>query len=395
MPKRSRYSYSSLSQYRACPAAWKQHYLDGEPGIVPQNVRDGAMTHDGIERYAKVCFNDGKRPRKYDREAGFHIADSYPEPVRSTLTRFVENWQWEWGQMVGAPGVCPVEQELTAPLPCGRTFSGHIDLLRRFEGAASSSSFFGDDDESEAGDGDLWVVTDWKNRYYAAEQVQVRPGFYVPLQPLVYAWIVQSNYSEARNFSLRYHLLTGYEVGPWDVAGDLSWVGELLSERSEVMDRDEEREPCMGIACEHCFHCLTCPLHDTATWRRHTNETPESKLQQYLWHKAQADALVPSLKEVAQASGLIAIPGYTYEGRHSTSLALREGVDLAAFGLAELDLKGDWNKQKINRAAKKIEDETLREAFLECWEERLGSLVYKAYKSDAGRNDDETPEAAA
>lgn len=391
MAKRSRYSYSSLSSYAACPAAWKQTYVDDDPGIVPQNVRDGANAHNGIARYAEVCFKGGKRPAKYDREAGYLIADSYPEPTRSTLRGFVEAWQWEFGSMVGTDGKCPVEQEFTAKLPCGREFSGHVDLLRCLEGAASSTSFFGEDDDAALESDDLWVVTDWKNRAYASEMVQVRKDCAVPLQLLTYAWLTQSSKPEARNFDLRYYLLAGYEVPAYQVAGDLAWVGELLSERCEVMDRDVECEPCMGRACDRCFHKLTCPLHDQATWAKHVDETPESKLAQMLWHSAQADALKDDLKGLAQERGLVAVPGFVYEGRQNSSLVLREGADLSPFGYTEFDFRGGFDKNKIRSAKKKMEDEALREAFLLQWEEKPGSLRYAAYKvgngADSGSDD--------
>ncbi len=382
MSKRSRFSYSSLTSYEACPASWRQTFLNDDPGLVPQNVRDGAMTHEGIQRYAKVCWPK----RSYDCEAGFAIADSYPEPVRGLLTKFVDEFRWEWGTVIGSGTACPVEWELTAKLPSGRTFSGHVDLLRCFEGAATERAYFGEDDTGSSNN--LWIVTDFKNRSYNAEEVKVTEENVIPLQLLVYAWLVQANHPEARHFELRYYLLAGYEVGPWEISGDLSWVAALLDERCERMDRDTEWEPHMGAACFTCFHRLTCPLHDKATWERCADNSPEGMLKQLCWYKAQADQLDDLLKRVAGENGPVRIPGWKYEGRQSGSLELREGIDLAEFGLREIDLRGGWNKAKITAAARKLgkanEDNLIDQeaAFWGCWERKPGTISYRAYKDN-------------
>lgn len=293
---RSPHSYSAYSTFLRCPPAYRACYIEGDPGVTPAALKNGAGTHEAIARYAAHCFNKG---RKSDLEEGRRIALGYMEPVRELVEKFVEDWRFEWGATI-VEGVAPVEQEFRAMLPDGKTeFSGHLDMLQRYEGAASVEEVpFG---EEGVGDGDdaLWTITDLKSGLYGDcwnDEV-------APKQLQWYAWLVQQNYPQARAFKVcLYSIRTGYTL-EWQLGGDLSYIGHELQAIADRIAREEEWEPCPGPACLTCLHVHCCPLKDSETVRAITDIPPETTLQLYLWHKAQYAALNGLLKEHVQQTG--------------------------------------------------------------------------------------------
>ena len=124
------FSQSSIRLFADCPHAFYLYKLAGEPQIVPETWHNGTAIHDGLRRYAQVCWRNGKRPVKRDREAMEQIALSYDSlDVRDSLRWFARDVAWEWGNVEVWGGECPVEQKLSATLPCGEEFRGILDLV--------------------------------------------------------------------------------------------------------------------------------------------------------------------------------------------------------------------------------------------------------------------------
>ena len=377
---RSPRSYSAFSLVNRCPAAYRLAYLDGDPGVTPPALKNGADTHDAIARYAAHCY---RKQRTSDMEEGRTIALGYPEPVRGLVEQFVENWRWEWGSSI-VEGVLPVEQEFTAALPGGQEFSGHLDLLQMYEGASSVVEMpFGMDD-TEDGDGALWVITDFKSGLYG----DVWDEDVAPKQLQWYAWLVQQNFPKARAFELRlYAIRTNYTLS-WRMGGDLSYIGHELQAIADRIAAETEWEACPGEACVSCLHVHACPLRETETVKQIAHTEPDDMLAYLLWHTAQADALKPLLKARAELDGPIHTGGYVYEGRRSTSLVPLDRAtfrqDCETLGVEYETLTGDLQKSLLQKAAKKLE-EGKRNTFLGLLEEvPKGGPVYKAYQDKAG-----------
>lgn len=392
---RSSNSYSSYSTYNNCPAAWRlaygtpvyrhpderlaawdelaaalmsedvdfaageaiQELLDevrslrpkGDPGVTPPALRNGSLNHEFAARYGAWCY---QKKRTCDLEFGRELALGYEEPVRSIMEGFVDNWRFDWGSTV-VEGAAPVEQEFRAMLPDGRTvFSGHIDLLQKYDDAATPAEdpFGADDgvapgDDAEEGDGALYVITDLKTSLYG-EWDEFTP----PKQLQWYAWLVQNAvevtdggqrclYPGARSFELRlYSLRTNYTVS-WRIGGDLSYLGRELQAIHGRIEEDTEFEAVPGEACLKCLHVHACPVRDSATLQNLTGTTPEQQLELYFWHKAQYTALNELLKDhVKLTDETVYLNGKALYGTREAE----EGVKVTDFpGLVALAVDAD------------------------------------------------------
>lgn len=292
---RSPHSYSAFSTFLKCPPAYHLCYVQGDEGTTPPALKGGSDNHEAIARYGAHCY---QHKRASDLEAGRKIALGYPEPSRSVIEQFIENWRWEWGATI-VEGVAPVEQEFRALLPDGRTeFSGHLDLLQCYEGAGDvEAEPFGMDD-SGTGDGNLWRITDFKTGLYG-EFTEEQP----PKQLEWYAWLVQQCKPGARSFEVNLHALrTGRSVS-WRLGGDLAYIGNELQAIADRIAREEQWEACPGEHCISCLHVHACPLKGSRTIEALTQGTPAEKLQAYLWHKAQYKALDGLLKAHVKETG--------------------------------------------------------------------------------------------
>jgi len=253
-PLPTHWSYSSLSLYDQCPAAWAAHYRYGEPGRPTRAMRAGTDLHAAFELYGAHCYQRGLTS---DLDRLRSIADGYPPESRAAILRLGENWAWEWGTVVYPDGMSPVEFALEERLPNGMTFRGRIDLLQCYEGSASP---FGEAEEDA--DLDLWRITDFKLGNPKAYMSSM-----VPEQLTEYAWLVQTHWPRAQHFELRYACAApGPAVPAWFVEGDLSSIGHQIVARIERIMADQEYEPTPGN-CGWCPYEASCPIRDTDTVR--------------------------------------------------------------------------------------------------------------------------------
>lgn len=309
VPIRSPHSHSAYSSYWRCPPTYKLCYVEGDEGVTPPALRDGSLRHEFAARYGAHCFAKG---RTCDMEEGRRLALGYPDDVRKSLENFIENWRFDWGTTI-VEGVAPVEQEFRAKLPGGEVFSGHIDLLQKYEGAATVAEVpFGDDDgvvpeDEEEGDGALYVITDLKSSLYGDDWDEDN----APKQLKRYAWLVQNAIDEdgnrlfpgARAFRLILHSIRTGAQREWSLAGDLSYIGNELQAIADRIAAETEWETTPGEACLSCLHVHACPKRATMTVEVITEEAilpgvmPLVHLRNYYWFKAQAAAQLTLLKE--------------------------------------------------------------------------------------------------
>lgn len=324
-------SFTSLQLFDYCPAAWQACYLRGEPAIVPDNVRRGKAIHRACELYAKHCK---ERRCETDFDAGRRLAAGLDGSAADDFTRWVENWAWEWSTVKATP----IEGQLEALLPDGVTvFSGHPDLVQQVCGSASS---FGEGD-------DLWVVTDFKSHFHGWPEDP-------PEQLMTYAWLTQRTWPDARDFSLVIVPLDGGPARQWAVGGDLSFVGERLQAKVDMIAAETEFEV-HPVRCSSCFYRASCPKRDTKTVKFSSSDI-ETIACDGQWHAAQADLSRTLTKAHCQEYG--PLPGlfektsaFGYQPENVATLA----TDLAPYHIEPTALRGSWDKAKIIRAAKQIE----------------------------------------
>ncbi len=377
--------YSSLSTYKRCPAAWAIGYRDEDPGVSVEAMENGKDAHDGIRRYGEECF---AQKRTVDGEAGLRIAASYDEPTRSMLERFFADWRWDWGSTI-VRDVAPVEQHLKATLENGMVFSGHIDLLQRYEGEGSVElDPFGDADSPE-GDDSKWIVTDFKSHVYGDfDPVDA------PWQHQLYCALAQANYPAAQVFEARIHIIDryGWTPGPWRLGGDLSYILHEVSCLCDRIAADTECEPKPGAACIGCTYAAACPCRDAGTLEEICGDTGEGRLRKMLFHKALVEVYHKLLKAEGQKNGPIRADGKKFEGRADKLLVAKSPTtleqDLHPFDLVPADLTSGITKGQIERAAKRMDDAS-RIDFLDLWDEKRGSVKWAAYNDTPG---DDAPE---
>ena len=388
-PPRGYPSWSSLSLYHGrlldgtgCPQAFKLGYIDNEPSIMPDAWLAGIHVHDAIARYGEHCY---RAKRKSDFDEAANIAAGYSQSVGKLFLEFADDWRWEWGAVISEDGT-PVERRVTGILPGGLEMSGHIDLVQRYDDSADNP--FGMEDDPDAGDGALYVITDFKSGVYGT--FSDTP----PEQLQIYAWLLQQEIPQARQFELRIHALRqfGPQPGPWRIDGDLSHISDRLQGLCDTIAADERHEPVPGENCLSCCYRLACPLRDSETMKAIVDNGPDELLQHLLFHNAQGDALKPLLKAYVEEGIIPEAGGYEFTGRRSSSLQpVAQATllqDLQRFNVSIYQVLGGPNKQGITKAAKELGD-SLGKEFLELFIERPGSLRFGAYKKSSDPEGDD------
>jgi len=261
MPNRPHPSYSSLRLFQTCPLAFKLSYIEGVPQVPTPAVITGLECHEGVERYARHCWS---RNRASDLTEARSIASSYGKEAAEILADWFEEWRWDWGSVVGDGKTCPVEWELSALLPDGETaFTGHVDLIQRYEGAADPMGRLDPDVEPfgdyDARGDDLYVITDFKSG-------RVRPGDWS--QHETYAWLYQRSTLDAEgqptalDFELRSSMMRHWVPDPTPkyIGGDLSWVGDRLQAQVNRIRDEREFRARPGVGCDTCMVFHACEV---------------------------------------------------------------------------------------------------------------------------------------
>lgn len=347
-------SYTSLTLFEQCPAAFAAAYHRGEPAVVPQNVTDGKRRHKAWEVYALHC-----RDRKLttDFDFGRRLAAGLGGSLEDEFAACVENWAWEWSTVKAAP----IEGELSALLPDGVTrFTGHPDLVQQVEGSASA---FGEGE-------DLWVVTDFKSHFHGWPE---QP----PTQLLWYAWLVQRNWPTAQDFSLVIAPLDGSPARQWTIGGSqVAAVGETLQGKVDLITAEDEFAPNVGN-CAGCFYALACPHKATETMAQVRDI--QRLAADGLWHNEQAKVRRNLVKAYCVENG--PLPG-RFEATTSTGLVPVNSAtietELQRFNVSANSLRGGFDKAKVLRAAKQIEKAGGgAEAFRALWQEKSAGTRWK------------------
>lgn len=362
--------YSSLSEWDRCPLSFWLTYHRGEPHIFPRWVADGQLGHDFIAAYGSHCWRNKKQT---DLDVARFLLRGYPATVRDNLRWWADNYSWDWGRIVEGFG-CPVEMRLETKLSNDMIFSGHVDLVQRFEGAIVHEDFERltafDDDDTLDGDADtLWVITDWKTRYYGDYSDRA------PWQNVYYAFLVQRNWEEARKFQLVIETLaTGPKPpDPWYLAGDLSYVDTEIVSKCKAIARAEEQgawDARPGGPCAMCGHLMICPALKKMLTKRRLKKAftqPEELLRILIAANSLRIDCTHILNALVEEHGAVEADGFTYQGETSYKYRPVHEPTLDA-KLKELnrrrsDFTGDWSKAKIEKGIRELGAE-----FAELWE---------------------------
>lgn len=372
------YHHTRLSAYLpeegGCPAREGLRRA-GEPEVPSDAILRGQQVHEGLSRYGAACAE--KRKRKLP-DVGERIASGYSGDVADILRRFVKVAEFPFERDTE---VVAIEQQLECELDNGLRFAGTIDLIykqpRQTENPFAESA-------------DVWHLIDWKTHV---------PGYVAndepPQQLLRYAYLVQRNYPDARDFRLGIGGMAAWQ--DWSVTwwpkrqtetrldGDLSAIGAQIAATCERMAADTRCEPCPGGACLDCLYTLACPLRETATLRAILEPTNPEMLQATIWHEAQADARKGLLKARAmlapvRAGNAIfrACPVTSYAPVSEPTLE----TDLLPYEVAPDKFRSGWSKDSIDKFHRDLLKSNSEQAaeFRSLWEERQGSPQWRITK---------------
>ena len=297
-----RFSQSNYRLFHDCSHAFYLSQVLCEPQIVPDSWREGTMRHEGLRRYAEVCFRGGKRPVKRDAEAMQEISLGYEsQGVRDSLLWFAREVAWDWGDY-SVWSECPVEQALSATLPCGETFSGKLDLVTclRIPGAEDP---FGDSDEE--GVVEKYLIVDWKSR---VPDRLLRDG--IPLQLRAYAWLLCQSLGKVVPVTATYieitppHMRAGntqqhvWEITPNDIANTEkeldAWV---LRVKGMLEEGAEAFEPQPGAPCPDCHVVAACRYSQTKTVQEYSAMQPAERAARWGALAGLRKQLEPMVKE--------------------------------------------------------------------------------------------------
>jgi hypothetical protein len=302
---------SGMRLFADCPHAFWLHYIQDEPQIVPPTWKTGTDIHAGLARYAEICWREGKRPVKRDPEAMDIIARSYQsDAVQQSLRWFAKEVPWSWGNRT-VWDACPVEQKLSAVLPCGETFVGTLDLVTLLE-VPEAEDPFGDTDAATK----LvrrYLVADWKSR--VPDELVKGPG--APLQLRAYSWLLAKRLAEQDGTDgcadisvtatyievLAPHLRGNTKTYVWNITdNDIretekdidAWVIRLQDMLAHGADAFE---PQPGAPCPWCNVCAACKYAETRTVQEYAATSPAERAARWGALKGIVSQLEPMVKE--------------------------------------------------------------------------------------------------
>lgn len=254
------YSYSRLSLFESCGAAFKFKYIDKLPEAASDALAFGGLIHHIIAEYSKHCMNNGLETDItampeiaqrcfYEKPSGLS-SDRYPE-VLAVAERFAASHALNLNTLVG------IEEWVQLWLQ-GRKylFRGIIDHL--------------DIDGSHA------IITDYKTDWQLRIQEDVEKDF----QLAVYAWLITKEYPQVNQFTVRLDFVRH------DVVREATLdIGRVVMVENQVMGLIGQVEQAIakgkfparpGAFCGWCGYATLCPAAKDIPAEMQPVSTPEA-----------------------------------------------------------------------------------------------------------------------
>jgi len=237
------YSYSRLSLFESCPAAFRMKYIDKLPEASSDALAFGSLIHHIIATYNKHCLEKGLETditamagivQKcfYEKPSGL-TSDRYPE-ILAVAERFVASHTISLDTVIG------IEEWVRAGIAGGKyLFRGIIDRL--------------DIDKNTV------IITDYKTDHQLRSQADIEADF----QLAVYAWLVTKEYPQINQFIVRLDFVRH------DVVREATLdVGRVAMVENQVLGLIGQVEKAIaanklparpGAFCGWCGYATLCP----------------------------------------------------------------------------------------------------------------------------------------
>lgn len=237
------YSYSRLSLFESCPAAFHMKYVKKIPEAASDALAFGGLIHKIIATYSQHCLSQGLET-DVTAMAGIARQCFYDEPCGLSSDRFPEVLalaeQIAASHTVNPLTVVGIEEWVQAWLANRKyLFRGIIDRLDIQDNLA--------------------IITDYKTDWQLRTQADVEADF----QLAVYAWLVSLEYPQVDTFTVRLDFVRHGVVRETTLdAGRVAQVeGQVLGLISQVEHALAQGKftPRPGHFCAWCGYSNQCP----------------------------------------------------------------------------------------------------------------------------------------
>ena len=294
-PKKiKQYSFSRLDLYERCPWAYKKIILDGVPRASNEAMVTGKMLHALIADYLLRLINQ-KQQTDWEWAEGAAPKDASPDVLQI--------WQKFYNAFILPPAleVFGVEHKLA--------FDRNWQPCEFF----ASKAYFRMVVDFHFQQGELAVVLDWKSNRSVPETVEK------DLQLRSYGWgLRQAVYPNAQEILLRLHFLRyGTEREVFLEPQDLEGVPEILTDKINTIEQDQDYNPTPGSFCGLCGITAHCPamaqaLMPVEVLAPATREQAEKAASLLLTLQKMEKELTARLKEWVKENGSIKVGDLAY-----------------------------------------------------------------------------------
>ena len=331
-PKKiKQYSFSRLDLYDKCPWAYKKIILDGVPRASNEAMATGKMLHALIADYLLRLINQ-KQQTDWEWAEGAAPKEASPD-VLQIWERFYNSFT-----LPPALEVYGVEHKLA--------FDRHWQPCEFF----AAEAYFRMVVDFHFRQGELAVVLDWKSNRAVPETVEK------DLQLRTYGWgLKQVAYPDAQEILLRLHFLRyGKEREVLLEPQDLEGIPEILSDKINTIEQDQDYTPSPGSFCGLCGITAHCPtvaqaLMPIEILAPATREQAEKTAALLLTLQHIEKELASRLKEWVKSNGPIPVGDLIYGPKQAVSYDLEPKLIITALLEAGLSREAAWSLLSLNK----------------------------------------------
>jgi hypothetical protein len=234
--KMKQYSFSRIDLYDKCPWAYKKIILDGVPRASNEAMVIGKMLHALIADYLLRLINQ-KQQTDWEWAEGAAPKDASPDVLQI--------WQKFYNAFI-----LPLTLEVYG-------VEHKLAFDRKWQPCEffAAEAYFRMVVDFHFRQGELAVVLDWKSNRAVPETVEK------DLQLRTYGWgLKQVAYPDAQEILLRLHFLRyGKEREVLLEPQDLEGVPEILVDKINIIEKDQDYTPTPGSFCGLCGITAHCP----------------------------------------------------------------------------------------------------------------------------------------
>jgi hypothetical protein len=325
------YSFSRLDLYDKCPWAYKKIILDGVPRASNEAMVTGKVLHALIADYLLRLISK-KQQTDWEWAEGAAPKDASPDVLQI--------WQRFYNSFILPPAleVYGVEHKLA--------FDRNWQPCEFF----AASAYFRMVVDFHFRQGELAVVLDWKSNRSVPETVGK------DLQLRTYGWgLKQVAYPDAQEILLRLHFLRyGKEREVLLEPQDLEGVPEILTDKINAIEQDQEFTSTPGSFCGLCGITAHCPAMAQALVPAEiiapvTRDQAEKAASLLLTLQKMEKELTSSLKKWVRDNGPIKVGDLIYGFTKMISYDLDPQLVTATLLEAGLCKDEVWSLLSINK----------------------------------------------